>query len=270
MNLPARPGDVNHSEGVRGDNQGMEPLLVLTNDDGLDEPGLAALAAAARALGRTRIIAPLRSYSNCGHAVTTQGALRIQPRGAERWGVAGTPADCVRLALHHLAREAAWVLAGINAGGNLGTDLVHSGTAAAAREAALRGVPAIALSHYHARGRAFDWPRATGWALRVLQVLLDRPTPEGTFWNVNFPHLLADDPEPDIVFCPVDPSPLPLSFRIEQDDASYNGNYHARRRRPGTDVDVCFRGQIAVSQVPAFLPLSEATLNLGNPPPGSS
>src|SRR5262249_8684059 len=79
-----------------------------------------------------------------------------------RVGVEGTPADCVRLALHHLEPAADWVLAGINAGGNLGADVYHSGTVAAAREAVLPGRPAAALAHHIPRGRAVDWPRAAG------------------------------------------------------------------------------------------------------------
>ena len=125
--------------------------------------------------------------------------------------VAGTPADCVRLALHHLAPRPSWVLAGINAGGNLGTDVYYSGTVAAVREAAIHGVPGIALSHYIARGRAFDWDRAKRWAEALLRRLMAQPWEPGTFWNVNFPHLEPEQPEPDIVFCPLDPSPLPLA-----------------------------------------------------------
>ena len=228
----------------------VAPTLLLTNDDGIDEPGLEALRAAAGTRGRIYVVAPIAPHSNCSHAVTTHRPLRVHRRGEDRLGIDGTPADCVRLALHGLVPGPAWVLAGINAGGNLGMDMLHSGTVAAAREAALHGVPAIALSHYRARGRAFDWPRAVGWAERVLELLLRRPSTPGTFWNVNFPHPGPDDPEPEIVECAVDPSPLPLRYRVEGEAAFYDGDYHARRRIAGRDVDVCFRGNIAVCLVP--------------------
>ncbi len=163
--------------------------------------------------------------------------------------VAGTPADCVRLALHHLAPRPSWVLAGINAGGNLGTDIHYSGTVAAVREAVIHGVPGIALSHYIARGRVVDWRLAGGWAEAILRRLIAQPWEPGTFWNVNFPHPEPEQPEPDVVFCPLDPSPLPLRYRVEGDRSVYAGDYQSRQRRPGTDVDVCFGGRIAVTLI---------------------
>ena len=227
-------------------------VLVLTNDDGADAPGLAALVGATEGLGLRRVIAPVGPWSGRSHAVTTHGPIRIDRRDGGRLAVEGTPADCVRLALHHLAPDAAWVLAGINAGGNLGADIHHSGTVAAAREAVLHGRPAIALSHLIARGRTLDWPRASRWSARVLTLLLDEPWQPGTFWNVNLPHLEPGAPEPEVVFCPVDPSPLPLSFRLDGDVAFYDGDYLGRARIPAADVDVCFGGRIAVSRVSLF------------------
>ena len=75
------------------------------------------------------------------------------------------------------------------------------------------------------------------------------PREPGTFWNVNFPHPGPDEPDPDIVFCPLDPSPLPLTYRVEEGQAVYTGDYQSRARRPGSDVDVCFGGQIAVTLI---------------------
>ena len=226
-----------------------EPTLVLTNDDGWDAPGLAALRQAAAALGRCRVVAPVGPMSGCGHCVTTHGPLVVTRPSEGCMAVAGTPADCVRLAIHHLAPGPSWVLAGINAGGNLGTDFHHSGTVAAAREAVIHGIPGIALSHYIARGRAVDWRQARGWAGAILRRLMALPWEPGTLWNVNFPHPEPDQPEPDVVFCPLDPSPLPLRYRVEGDRSVYSGDYQSRRRRPGYDVDVCFGGRIAVSLI---------------------
>jgi 5'-nucleotidase len=226
-----------------------EPTLILTNDDGWDAPGLAALRQAAAALGRCRIVATVEAMSGCGHRVTTHEPLVLTRPSEGCIAVAGTPADCVRLALHHLAPSPSWVLAGINAGGNLGTDIHYSGTVAAVREAVIHGIPGIALSHYIARGRAVDWRRAAGWAEAILRRLMALPWEPGTFWNVNFPHPEPHQPDPEIVFCPLDPSPLPLRYSVEGDRSVYAGDYQSRRRRPGSDVDVCFGGGIAVTLI---------------------
>ena len=226
-------------------------LLILTNDDGVDAPGLSALRRAAEKLGQVRVIAPDGPQSGCGHAVTTHRrvAVRRVEDDREAIAVAGTPADCVRLALHHLATEADWVLSGINAGGNLGADVFHSGTVAAAREAVLHGRPAIAISHYLARDRPVDWNIAAARTVRVLEVLLARSCRPGTFWNVNLPHPEPGQPEPEILFCPLDPSPLPLSYHVDGDSALYSGDYQARLRLPHADVATCFGGAIAVTCV---------------------
>jgi 5'-nucleotidase len=85
-----------------------------------------------------------------------------------------------------------------------------------------------------------------------LQRLLAMSPGPGAFWNVNFPHPGPDQPDPQIVFCPLDPSPLPLNYRVEEGKAIYTGHYHSRARRPQSDVDVCFGGQIAVTLVRVF------------------
>jgi len=225
------------------------PRFLLTNDDGFDAPGIAALARSIEGLGHAQVIAPRGPQSGCGHRVTTHGPVHVEDRGQGHFAVEGTPADCVRLGLHHLCDGVDWVISGINAGGNLGVDVHHSGTVAAVREGVIHGVPGIAVSHYIARGRAIDWERAARWTARVLGVLLARSIRPETFWNVNLPH--PDDPteEPEIVFCAVDPSPLPLDYRVAPGQAEYSGNYQARARRPGWDVDVCLGGRIAVSLV---------------------
>jgi 5'-nucleotidase len=226
--------------------------FLLTNDDGIEAPGLAALGAAAGRLGEPVVVAPLDAVSGCSHRVTTHQPLRVTQPRVGHYAVDGTPADCVRVALHGVAPDAAWVLSGINAGGNLGADVWHSGTVAAVREAVLHGWPGVALSHYHRKGRPIDWKRASAWVLPVLRDLLARPPERGTFWNVNLPHLEPGAPDPEVVFCRLDPTPLPLSFRREGDLYHYDGDYHARGREKGTDVDVCFAGRIAVSRIALF------------------
>ena len=228
---------------------GKPSVIVLTNDDGVDAPGLAALRIATGGLAGCRVVAPMGPQSGCGHVVTTHKPIATIERPDGRFAVDGTPADCVRLAIHRFGAEVAWVLSGINAGGNLGADIHHSGTVAAVREAALHGVPGIAVSHYLSRKRAVDWDRAARWCARVLDELMARPPGPGTFWNVNLPHPEPGDPDPDVVYCPVDPSPLPLAYREEADGLVYCGDYQGRARRESSDVDVCFGGRISVSKV---------------------
>ena len=227
--------------------------IILTNDDGVDAPGLDALLAASAHLDGRLVFAPAGPQSGCGHQVTTHATIFATDRPDGRVAVEGTPADCVRVAIHRLGVGGiAWVLSGVNFGGNLGSDVHHSGTVAAVREAALRGLPGVAVSHYIARGRAVDWDRAGRWTGRVLRALMARPHRPGTFWAVNLPHPGPDAPEPDLVFCPLDPSPLPLGFREEAGGLRYAADYQSRPREPGGDVAVCFGGQIAVSLVPVI------------------
>ncbi len=225
--------------------------LLLTNDDGVEAPGLSALLAATEGLGTRRVVAPSGAYSGCGHVVTTHKSIPINRLADGRWAVDGSPPDCVRVAIDHLVPNFSWVISGINAGGNLGMDVNHSGTVAAVREAVTHGRPGVAVSHYIARDRSIDWPRAGRWAHGVLGRLLDRPWEPGTFWNVNLPHPGPDAPDPDVVFCALDPSPLPLAYRVERDgrSARYCGDYQSRARVPGQDVDVCFGGRIAVTLI---------------------
>lgn len=221
--------------------------ILLTNDDGIDAPGLEALAAAVGHQGVT--IAPRDHQSGCGHQVTTTQPIQIERRSPTHYAVAGTPVDCTRLALSHLLPQVSWVLSGINAGGNLGADVYISGTVAAVREAAFHRIPGIALSHYRRSGLAIDWELAAHLAARVVDKLLSIPPAPATFWNVNLPHLLPTDPDPEMVFCPLCTQPLPAVYTPQADGLLYNGNYHQRKRDPGSDVDVCFSGHIAITQI---------------------
>ena len=226
--------------------------LLLTNDDGIDADGLHALNRAAAPLGAATWVAPHVHLSGCSHRVTTDIPFRVNEIVPGRWSIEGTPADCVRIGLAHLLPDVDWVLSGINHGGNLGADVHISGTVAAVREAVLHGKPGIALSQYRKRHLPFDWDRAVRWLTPVLADLVARPWVPGTFWNVNLPNLAPEDADPQVVFCPLETSPLPLSFRSEEGLFHYSGNYHERPRQPGSDVDVCFKGNIAVTRIALF------------------
>ena len=222
-------------------------ILLLTNDDGVDAPGLAVLADVARGFGTAHIVAPSGPRSGCGHTFNTHAVFGFEPRGERRHSVDGSPVDCVRLGLHHLAPNAEWVLSGINDGGNLGVDVYASGTVAAVREATLLGRPAIALSQYIAAGRPIDWERSARMATRVLEYLFAKPPDPGCYWTASLPHLASDAPEPELVECPIDHSPRRLDYDVEGDRARFRGVYQDRARLPGHDIDVCFSGSIAIS-----------------------
>ncbi|MGV2827620.1 5'/3'-nucleotidase SurE [Myxosarcina sp. GI1(2024)] len=223
--------------------------VILTNDDGIDAPGIEALQQAVA--DKTIIVAPKNPLSGCGHRVTTNRPIQLIARSPVEYAVDGTPADCSRMAITQIARDRNihWVLSGINAGGNLGTDIYISGTVAAVREAAIHGIPGIAISHWIKRPLTIDWQLATRWTDKVLETLFARSLPPYSFWNVNLPHLEPDAPEPEIVFCDLSIDPLPVDFEVEGDLYYYRGEYAKRERTPGTDVDVCFSGNIAVTLI---------------------
>jgi 5'-nucleotidase len=133
--------------------------FLLTNDDGIDAPGLQALAEAAAPLGELTVAAPVAALSGCSHRVTTDTPFRVCRRQPSRYAVEGTPADCVRVGLHRLVPGATAVLSGINAGGNLGADVHHSGTVAAVREAVLHGWPGGTREEIWMSGRRWMSPR---------------------------------------------------------------------------------------------------------------
>ena len=223
--------------------------IVLTNDDGIDAPGLEALKDCLGDAASPIIVAPSEPQSGVGHRVTTREPIRAERQGEARYRVWGTPADCTRLALKCFAPDAAWVLAGINPGANLGSDVYNSGTVAAAREAAILGVPALAISQYIGRDRSIAWEVTARHARPIIDMLLQRPLAAGHFWNVNLPHPPAYDPNLAYAFCNLDINPHPYTFNREGQRYSYQGSIHARRRTPGRDVDVCFGGRIAISRI---------------------
>jgi 5'-nucleotidase len=161
------------------------PLLLVTNDDGAHAPGLATLAEAVRDLGDVWVVAPDREQSACGHALTLDRPLRLNPV-RERWfAVNGTPTDCVNLAILGFLPEApVLVLSGINHGSNLGDDVTYSGTVSAAMEGTLLGVPSMAVS---LAGDGGDFAAAGAIARLVATRILVEGLPPRTLLNVNVP-----------------------------------------------------------------------------------
>jgi len=223
--------------------------FLLTNDDGIKAPGLAMLEQALSGLGQVVVVAPTDPLSGCSHQVSTQRPLQVTEIAAGWHAVDGTPADCIRLGLLHLAPDADWVMAGINDGGNLGVDVYMSGTVAAVREAALFGKPGIAFSQYRRTREPAAWSATVPMVKRVVERLREPPLEPGAFWNVNFPDPETRDETPEIVICPLDSTHLPVRYEIQSGRFHYCGIYQERAYQQGADVNVCFSGRIAVTQV---------------------
>jgi 5'-nucleotidase len=166
-----------------------KPLILLSNDDGIGAPGLAALAEAMADVGQVLIAAPDRERSAAAHSISLDRPLRVERVASDRWAIDGTPVDCVYLALHHLVpRQPDLCLSGINNGFNLGSDVFYSGTVGAALEGALRGVPAMALSLE--RRSPQDFQHAAAFSAALVRDILGRgpdAIPPNTLLNVNFP-----------------------------------------------------------------------------------
>ncbi len=226
--------------------------FLLTNDDGIDAPGLAALEKAVRMIpgGTFSVVAPANEQSMCGHRITTHSPLKIEARGEQRWAVHGTPADCVRLGLFALDLKPDWVLSGVNAGGNLGQDIFISGTCAAAREAAYHQIKAAAFSHYLIRSLAVDWDRVAQWTHSLFTTLESQPLDDGEYWCANYPHHPPGEMQmPAVKLCKPERSPMNVSYASHADGYHYNASYGERPRIAGSDVDVCFSGEISLCRL---------------------
>ena len=170
--------------------------ILLSNDDGIFSPGLAALRGAVADLGKIEVVAPASPQSAAGHAITLRTPLTVQrvrlgagEGGFDAFSVDGRPADCVRLAVRSLLSEPVdLVLSGINAGTNVGINVFYSGTVAAAAEAAMLGLPAVAFSAEIADGQA-DFAAAARLCRWVLDQLLSARISPGQLVNVNIPAL---------------------------------------------------------------------------------
>lgn len=223
--------------------------IILTNDDGVDAPGLENLTNIVSAFTVPVVVAPREAHSGVGHRVTCHFPIAAEQMSQNRYSITGTPVDCARLGIKQFATDADWLIAGINAGANLGSDVYQSGTVAAAREAAILGVKAIAISQYISRDHPIDWEITRRHAKAILTLLLSKEPAERCFWNVNLPHPLDRATRPPHVFCERDTLPHNYTYRREDDQYHYVGTIHERPRQPRKDVAVCFGGNISITQL---------------------
>lgn len=168
------------------------PRILVANDDGIFSPGIKALGLALAQDFDVTVVAPDVEQSAVGHGITIRRPLRFKHTASAGFGdvpayrVDGTPADCVVLGVHLLGKPDL-VVSGINLGPNLGGDLTHSGTVAAAIEGLTFGIPAIAFSQQTTPGGEFDFTHGAAYALKLVREVLARGLPPRTLLNVNFP-----------------------------------------------------------------------------------
>ena len=233
--------------------------VLISNDDGVHAPGLKKLVKIVRPLvAELWVVAPETEQSAASHSLTLRRPLRLRKLGPRRYAVDGTPTDCVLLAVNQLLRDKRpdLVLSGINLGGNMGEDTTYSGTIAAAMEATLLGIPAIALSQYVESDKAYSggpvsWAAAEKFAPLVLKKALTVPWTRGLFLNVNFPSIklgkvtgiqvtregrrkIGDDIREG-----TDPRGRPFYWIGAQRDS--------KRYAPGTDLEAVRSGAVSVT-----------------------
>ena len=167
------------------------PDILITNDDGIHAPGLAELKGALEGLGNLKVVAPDSERSAMGHAITMLHPLRVVEvnHSGELFGLAinGTPADCVKLAVHSLLpRLPRLVVSGINLGPNTGTNVLYSGTVSAATEGTILGIPSMAVS-LKSFDKQSDFTAAGIYARQFAERILERGLPDGILLNLNVP-----------------------------------------------------------------------------------
>jgi 5'-nucleotidase len=169
-----------------------KPLILISNDDGITAPGIATLVRVMRRIGEVVVVAPNSPQSGMGHAITIGTSLRLDPStifpGIESYECSGTPADCVKLAKHHVLkdRQPDLVVSGINHGSNSSVNVLYSGTMSAAIEAAIEGLPAIGFSLCE-YGHNADFEHTEAWVEHIVREALAHGIPQGTALNVNIP-----------------------------------------------------------------------------------
>jgi 5'-nucleotidase len=231
--------------------------LLVTNDDGIHAPGIKLLEKIARKLAKDIwVSAPETEQSAASHSLTLHQPLRIRRVRRQHYAVSGTPTDSVLLALHHIVdgKTPDLALSGVNRGANLGEDITYSGTVAAAMEATLLGVPAIALSLYVEPGKdRAHWATAEAHLPGLIKRVCAAGWPDGVLINVNLPDLPPGEVKGirvtrqgrrkigDNLVQRVDPRGRPYTWIGTQRDEGIPGL--------GTDLAAVYAGYISVTPV---------------------
>jgi 5'-nucleotidase len=228
--------------------------VLISNDDGIEAPGIKALEAALLSLGEVTVVAPDRDRSGASNSLTLDMPIRISKLDERHIRVAGTPTDCVHLALSALLDFTPdIVVSGINNSANMGDDTLYSGTVAAAMEGRFLGLPAVAVSLCSKNHRGVHYASAGEAARRVVQRLRQEPLPADTLLNINVPDLPWSEikgfavtrlgqrhrSEPSIG--QTDPRGRPIYWIGPAGPESDGG--------PGTDFDAVRRGFVSITPI---------------------
>ena len=230
--------------------------ILLTNDDGVYAPGLAALERALRKLGEVFVVAPLHERSGVSHAITFLTPLQVRKVFVNdkhwAWTVDGTPADCVKLAIGAILPEPPdLIVSGINGGLNAGVNVFYSGTLAAAVEGTFYGITSIAVSQQYHENEQYQ--RAAELAVEVIGTLLEQDCTAGRLYNVNIPQKALRMEAPEVKIVPVDRSQYWEKFERRTDPAGRHYYWLTWSPEPQTldeavtDMTVLSQGHIAVT-----------------------
>ena len=253
--------------------------ILLTNDDGIEAPGLLALLHVLKSVAQVTVFAPDHDWSAAGHAKTMHKPIRISPYsfgcahdrslgdGIEAYTTTGTPSDCVELALMGIpSKRPELVVSGINQGANLGSDLTYSGTVAAAMEAVILGLPAIAVSldSYE----SCDFSFAAEMTTHIVCKVQEHGLPSGILLNVNIPCRAREDVSGVLV--------TRLGRRVyhdsllERKDPRGRPYYWINSKPPGgyldqgTDIWAIANGYVSVTPVRLDMTAHDLIMVLGN------
>jgi 5'-nucleotidase len=237
--------------------------ILLTNDDGFLSDGFRAAFDALTRFGKVHVVAPKVECSACSHTITLRRPITVEHLQHDVYGpihaVEGTPADCVRLAFSALLPFTIdLVVSGINHGANAGVDTFYSGTVAGAREAAILGIRAIALSQALRAGVETNWKQTSDATVTVMERLLKEELPGPGFWSVNFPAPMPENAHEKIQRVPIAVHPMPMTFdKYEQQHPNvtqfgYGASYWLREVDEPSDYSTIRDGGIAVSVIPLY------------------
>jgi 5'/3'-nucleotidase len=229
--------------------------ILITNDDGIEAPGLSILERIAGELAReVWVVAPEHDQSGVSHAVSLHHPIRVTERGPRRYGVTGTPGDCAVMGVAHLMADAPpqLLLSGVNRGANLGLETVFSGTVGGAMTGMLLGIPSIALSQAWTDRAHVRWETAAALGAGVVRQLLAIGWQATTCLNVNFPDLPASGAGP-LILARQGPG-LIRGMQVESRVDPRGLTYHwvsfrrgPREQGPHSDVEAVRAGHIAVT-----------------------
>lgn len=233
--------------------------ILVSNDDGYNSEGIVALAQALSPLGRVIVVAPSTNQSAMSHSITLRRPLRLTKHSSqvqhgnslEIYSVDGTPSDAVYLAVNFLLKNEKidLICSGINHGGNLGKDVVYSGTVSAAREGVFFGIPSVAVSLV--ANHSFDFTEAAAFAGSFCANLLEQELPKDLLFNINVPKIVSQS-EYAITTVGEHDYSLDVEQRIDPRGEPYywvGGEWSGYRDLPGTDCKAIADGYISVTPI---------------------